>query len=91
MRLRFKDDAELHADHQHRRGWPVIVLSDLKLVGPSGVDGGYSWRQEILAMGNGCLSGWAKPEQLELPRDAEGRELDYRRLRYAARTPRTPR
>src|ERR1043166_9200079 len=91
MRLRFKDDADLRVDHLHRRGYPVIVMSELRLVGPSGADGICSWRQEILALGNGCLSGWARPDQLELPHDNEGRDLDYQRLRYRARGPRTPR
>lgn len=69
MRLRFRPDADLEIKHQHLRGTAVIVMSALKLIGPNGSDGRFSWRQEILAMGNGCRIGWARPDQLQLPVD----------------------
>ena len=69
MRLRFRPDAELEARHQGLRGTAVLVLSELKLVGPSGEEGRLSWRQEILSLSNGCRVGWARPDQLELPVD----------------------
>src|SRR5581483_2213728 len=87
MRLRFKLDADMRSGHQHRRGAPVVVMSELKLVGPSTIDGTYSWRQEVLSLGGGCTPGWARPDQLELPSVDQDRDLDYVRLRHA--TPRT--
>lgn len=80
MRLRFKSDAVLRATHEHRRGAPVLVLSEMKLIGPSSVDGAYSWRQEVLSLGD-LTPGWARPDQLELPHDGQDRDLDYVRLR----------
>ena len=87
MRLRFKMDAAMRSQHQHRRGAPVVVLSELRLVGPSALDGSYSWRQEVLTFGDGCTPGWARPDQLELPHDDQDREPDYLRARHA--TPRS--
>ena len=84
MRLRFKHDADMHSQHQHRRGAPVLVMSELRLVGPSSVDGSYSWRQEVLSLGGGCTPGWARPDQLELPSDDHDRDLDYACLRRLA-------
>ena len=69
MRLRFKPDADLESRHDKLRGTAVLVLSELKLVGPTGEQGRLSWRQEILSLGNGCRVGWARPDQLELPVD----------------------
>jgi len=72
IRLRFKPDASLETRHQRLRGTPVIVLSELRLIGPSTSGGHYSWRQQILSMNGSCRVGWARPDQLELPID----ELD---------------
>lgn len=69
MRLRFKPDATLESRHHGLRGSAVLVLSELKLIGPTGDDGRLSWRQEILAIGGGCRVGWARPDQLDLPLD----------------------
>lgn len=74
VRLRFKPDAGLEPQHQALRGTSVIVLSGLKLIGPSGSGMRLSWRQEILAMGSGCRVGWARPDQLELPVDGQDPE-----------------
>ncbi len=71
MRLRFKPGAELSQQHDVLRGTSAIVLSGLKLVGPTGPDMSFSWRQEILAFGAGARPGWARPDQLELPVDGE--------------------
>ncbi|HVT37253.1 MAG TPA: hypothetical protein VHE37_16835 [Nevskiaceae bacterium] len=71
VRLRFKPDAELHAQHATLKGTQVLVLSGLKLIGPSGPDLRCSWRQEILSFAAGCRVGWARPDQLELPLDEE--------------------
>jgi hypothetical protein len=87
MRLRFKADADLRAQHEHQRGAPVVVLSELRLVGPSSVDGSYSWRQEVLSLGNGCTPGWARPDQLELPHEDQDREPDYLRQRHTTPRP----
>ncbi len=87
MRLRFKLDADMRNGHEHRRGAPVVVMSELKLVGPSAIDGSYSWRQEVLSLGGGCTPGWARPDQLELPNDDQARDLDYLRLRHARPRP----
>ncbi len=43
VRLRFRSDAELNPNHERLRGKPVIVLSAMQLIGPSG--GRFSWRQ----------------------------------------------
>jgi hypothetical protein len=72
MRLRFKPDADIEPRYRALRGTPVIVTSELRLIGPSGDEGRWSWRQEVLAMGGGFRLGWARPDQLELPVD----ELD---------------
>lgn len=72
IRLRFKPDATVETKHERLRGTPVIVLSELRLIGPSTTDGNYSWRQQILSMGGSARVGWARPDQLELPVD----ELD---------------
>lgn len=77
MRLRFKPDADLNPQHLHLRGTLVIVLSPLTPVGPSAVNGAYSWRQQILSFARGCTPGWARPDQLELPADELEREPDY--------------
>lgn len=69
MRLRFKPDAQLESQHATLRGTAVIVLSGLKLIGPTGISKHFSWRQEVLAMGRGCRVGWARPDQLDLPVD----------------------
>ena len=70
IRLRFRPDAQLQPHFEKLRGTPVLVLSRMQLLGPN--DGGcYSWRQQILALGNGRV-GWARPDQLTLPID----ELD---------------
>lgn len=66
VRLRFREDAELKPEHDALRGRPVIVLSGLRLIGPT--DGRYSWRQQILSLST-CRIGWARPEQLDLPLD----------------------
>ncbi|NGY03891.1 hypothetical protein [Solimonas terrae] len=66
IRLRFHPRASLQAQHRALRGKPVLVLSKLKLMGPS--HGQYSWRQQVLVLSTGKL-GWARPEQLDLPID----------------------
>lgn len=71
VRLRFRPDAELNRGHETLRGKPVIVLSGLKLIGPT--DGRYSWRQQVLALST-CRLGWARPEQLDLPLDGDEAE-----------------
>jgi len=68
-RLRFHPDAQLSSSYEHLRGKPVLVLSELELIGPT-VDGRYSWRQQILAYSS-CKTGWARPDQLDLTLDAE--------------------
>lgn len=74
MRLRFKPAAALNDRHQVLRGTPVIVLSGLKLIGPKGPDMQYSWRQEVLSFGAGAKTGWARPDQLDLPVDCDPTE-----------------
>ena len=69
MRLRFKPQASMNQRHDALRGTTVIVLSGLKLVGPTGPDMAYSWRQHVLSFGKGPKQGWARPDQLELPVD----------------------
>lgn len=66
IRLRFRPDAELQAQHRGLRGKPVLVLSRLRLLGPS--EGRYSWRQQVLVLSTGRI-GWARPDQLGLPVD----------------------
>jgi hypothetical protein len=77
MRLRFKGDADLRDKHSHLKGTPVVVLSELQLIGPSEADGAFSWRQAVMAMTGGITQGWARPDQLELPIDGQDREPDY--------------
>lgn len=74
VRLRFRPDAALSSDHDRLRGTPVLVLSGLKLVGPTGPDLQYSWRQEVLSFGAGARTGWARPDQLALPVDGDAPE-----------------
>jgi hypothetical protein len=66
MRLRFRPDAVMASSNEALRGKPLLVLSELKLLGPS--DGQYSWRQQILVLSTGRI-GWARPDQLGLPLD----------------------
>ncbi len=66
MRLRFRTDAQLDPRHDSLRNKPVLVLSGMKLLGPS--HGSYSWRQEVLSLSTGRI-GWARPDQLALPLD----------------------
>ena len=73
MRLRFRSDASMNPGHERLRGRPVLVLSEMRLIGSSA--GQYSWRQQILALSTGSV-GWARPEQLDLPID--GAEPDLR-------------
>ncbi|MDD3763328.1 MAG: hypothetical protein PHP86_08585 [Nevskiales bacterium] len=68
MRLRFGPDAELKSHNEALRGRPVLVLSEMKLIGRPG--GPYSWRQQVLALST-CKVGWARPDQLALPVDTE--------------------
>lgn len=68
VRLRFRPDAEFNNGHELLRGKPVIVLSGLKLIGPT--DGRYTWRQQVLSLST-CRVGWARPEQLDLPLDGD--------------------
>lgn len=70
-RLRFRPDAELHSHFEDLRGKPVIVLSGMRLIGPT--QGRYSWRQQILALPS-CKVGWARPDQLGLPVDGDEAE-----------------
>ena len=74
VRLRFKPRASLSHHHDSLRGTPVIVLSGLKLIGPTGPDQVYSWRQEVLSFGAGARVGWARPDQLDLPVDGDAPE-----------------
>lgn len=83
-RLRFKPDAVLAARHQSLCGTAVLVLSGLKLIGPSGPEQSYSWRQEVLAMAQGVRLGLARPDQLELPVDGEDPEPHYAAARDRA-------
>jgi len=62
-RLRFRADAQLNPQYDQLRGRPVLVLSKIELIGPS--ESGFTWRQQILSLGN-CRVGWARPDQLEL-------------------------
>lgn len=71
VRLRFRENAELNPQHETLRGRPVIVLSGLRLIGPS--EGRYSWRQQILSLST-CRIGWARPDQLDLPLDGSDPE-----------------
>lgn len=71
-RLRFREEAELNPQHERLRGKPVLVLSRMELIGPS--DGRYSWRQQILSLST-CRTGWARPDQLALPRDDQDIDL----------------
>lgn len=66
IRLRFRPDATLQPQHRTLRGTPLLVLSGLKLLGPT--DGQYSWRQQVLVLSTGKL-GWARPDQIALPID----------------------
>lgn len=68
-RLRFRPDAAVSEQHRTLLGTPVLVLSELKLIGPFGADLRCSWRQEVLSLGNGARVGWARPDQLSLPLD----------------------
>jgi len=77
----------MRAQHEHRRGAPVVVMSELSLIGPSPLDGSYSWRQEVLSLGGSATAGWARPDQLELPHDDQEREPDYLRLRHSTPRP----
>jgi hypothetical protein len=76
-RLHFKRGGALAPRHQALSGTAVLVLSELKLVGPSGPSQSYSWRQEVLAMALGGKLGLARPDQLELPVDGDDPELPY--------------
>lgn len=69
VRLRFRPDAEMSAVHAALRGKPLLVLSALRLIGPS--DGRWSWRQQVLSLTTGRV-GWARPDQLGLPIDGDG-------------------
>ncbi len=69
VRLRFHPDAEMSSSHEGLRGKPLLVLSALRLIGPSG--GQWSWRQQVLSLTTGRV-GWARPDQLDLPIDTEG-------------------
>jgi len=71
MRLRFKPDATLDPKHEALRKRPALVLSGMKLIGPA--PGGYSWRQQVLALSTGRI-GWARPDQLDLPLDGSDPE-----------------
>lgn len=66
VRLRFRPDAALNTGNDRLRGKPVLVLSGLRLLGPT--DGRCSWRQQVLALSTGKI-GWARPDQLDLPLD----------------------
>ena len=80
-RLRFKTGASLEPRHQSLAGTAVLVLSELKLIGPTGPKHSYSWRQEVLAMALGAKLGLARPDQLELPVDGLDPEPSYASLR----------
>ena len=69
VRLRFRPAADMNAVHDGLRGKPLLVLSGLRLIGPS--DGRWSWRQQVLSLTSGRI-GWARPDQLDLPLDEEG-------------------
>lgn len=84
-RLRFKADAALEPRFHFLRGSAVLVLSELKLIGPSGPSRRYSWRQEVLALALGAKQGLAKPDQLELPVDGADPEPAYAAKRARAR------
>ena len=66
-RLRFSPDADL--GRPALRGTPVLVLSELKLIGSVGSRQKLSWRQQVLSFSGGCQVGWARPDQLTLPID----------------------
>lgn len=66
LRLRFRPDALLADGRDALRGRPVLVLSGLRLIGPTA--SGYSWRQQVLVLTTGQI-GWARPDQLDLPID----------------------
>ena len=70
VRLRFRPDAQMSDAHGMLRGKPVLVLSALRLIGPSG--GQWSWRQQVLSLTSGRI-GWARPDQLDLPIDEDDR------------------
>lgn len=70
VRLRFHPDAEMSPAHAVLRGKPVLVLSPLRLIGPSA--GQWSWRQQVLSLTTGRV-GWARPDQLDLPIDEDDR------------------
>lgn len=66
MRLRFRPEAQFDPRHDRLRNKPVLVLSGMKLIGPT--EGLYSWRQQVLALSTGRV-GWARPDQMTLPLD----------------------
>lgn len=66
LKLRFAADARLAPGREQLRGRPVLVLSELRLIGPTA--SGYSWRQQVLVLTTGQI-GWARPDQLDLPLD----------------------
>lgn len=71
VRLRFHPKAELNESYESLRGKPVLVLSELQLIGPT--KGQYSWRQQVLAFSN-CKVGWARPDQLDLLNEEQERD-----------------
>lgn len=71
VRLRFHPDATLNESYEVLRGKPVLVLSELQLIGPT--KGQYSWRQQVLSLST-CKVGWARPDQLDLLVDEHERE-----------------
>lgn len=72
VRLRFHPEAALSPGSESLRGKPVLVLSEMRLIGPT--DNGYSWRQQVLSLTTGRI-GWARPDQLGLPLDGDEPEL----------------
>ncbi|SER06634.1 hypothetical protein SAMN04488038_11524 [Solimonas aquatica] len=71
VRLRFNPEAQFNEHYEPLRGRPVLVLSELQLIGPS--KGQYSWRQQVLSLST-CKVGWARPDQLDLLLDEQERE-----------------
>ncbi len=72
VRLRFHPSAALNANSESLRGKPLLVLSEMRLIGPT--DDTYSWRQQVLSLTTGRV-GWARPDQLDLPLDGDEPEL----------------
>ncbi len=68
VRLRFRPDAQLASQSESLRGKPVLVLSEMRLIGPT--QNAYSWRQQVLSLSTGRV-GWARPDQLALPLDGD--------------------